>query len=114
MMDFKDPKLEQKMHQLGLRWQDFDEKFTRGGGKGGQKINKSTNTVLLKHLPTGLQVRVQKFRELWGNRLSAYRLLVAKIEDFQLGKDSPSALRLAKMRKQKKRRISKSKAKLET
>lgn len=105
MIDFKDAKLELKMGQLGLKWEQFEEKFVKGGGKGGQKINKSTNGVWLKHLPSGLEVRVQKFRELWGNRLSAYRLLVCKIETEKLGKLSPEAKRVAKLRKQKKRRV---------
>ena len=112
MMDFKDPKLEQKMQRLGLRWVDFEEQYVKGGGKGGQKINKSTNGVWLRHLPTGLEVRVQKFRELWGNRLSAYRLLVTKIEDLKLGKNSPAAKKLAKARKQKRRCARKTRDKL--
>jgi protein subunit release factor B len=113
MMDFKDPKLEQKMQQLDLKWADFQEKYVRGGGKGGQKINKSTNAVWLRHLPTGLEVKVQKFRELWGNRLSAYRLLVSKIEQLKLGKESTQSKKLAKIRKQKKRRARKTKEKLD-
>lgn len=103
-MDFKDDKLLAKMKALGLSWADFEEKFQKGSGKGGQKVNKSTNSVLLRHLPTGLEVKVHKFRELWGNRLSAYRLLVAKIEEQKLGKLSPQAKKREKMKKQKKRR----------
>lgn len=104
MIDFKDEKLVAKMKALGLRWEDFDEKFQKGSGKGGQKVNKSTNGVWLRHLPSGLEVKVHKFRELWGNRLSAYRLLVAKIEVQKLGKLSPQAQKREKLIKQKKRR----------
>lgn len=103
-MDFKDEKLLAKMKALGLKWEDFEEKYQKGGGHGGQKVNKSTNSVWLRHLPTGLEVKVHKFRELWGNRLSAYRLLVGKIEDLKLGNDSPRAKKLLRLRKQKKRR----------
>lgn len=100
------------MRQLGLTWDQFTEKYVRGGGKGGQKINKSTNAVWLRHGPTALEVKVQKFRELWGNRLSAYRLLVAKIEQLKLGKASAQSKKLAKIRKQKKRRARKAKSKM--
>lgn len=101
---FGDLKLAEKMARLGLELSDFEEKFVRGGGKGGQKINKSTNAVWLLHKPTGLDVKVQKFRELWGNRLSAYRLLVLKIEDLKMGKNSSRNKDIEKLRKQKKRR----------
>ncbi|MCC6643612.1 peptide chain release factor-like protein [Candidatus Peregrinibacteria bacterium] len=101
---FGDLKLAEKMQLLGLNLSDFEEKFVRGGGKGGQKINKSTNAVWLFHKPTGLDVKVQKFRELWGNRLSAYRLLVSKIEDLKMGKNSVRNQKIEKLRKQKKRR----------
>lgn len=103
-MDFKDDKLLKKMTSLGLKWDDFEEKYQKGGGKGGQKVNKSTNSVILTYLPTGASVRVHKFRELWGNRLSAYRHLVDRIEDESLGKKSPRNLKLQKRIKQKKRR----------
>ena len=110
---FGDLKLSEKMKKLGLNLIDFEEQFVRGGGKGGQKINKSSNAVWLRHKPTGLDVKVQKFRELWGNRLSAYRLLVDKIEDLRFGKDSSRNRELAKIRKQKNRRKRKTKSKLE-
>lgn len=92
------------MKTLGLKWEDFEEKFQKGGGKGGQKVNKSSNSVWLRHPASGLEVKVHKFRELWGNRLSAYRLLVAKIEEQKLGALSPAARRRQKLIKQKKRR----------
>lgn len=110
---FGDIKLSEKMQKLGLSLDDFEEQFVRGGGKGGQKINKSSNAVWLKHGPTGLDVKVQKFRELWGNRLSAYRLLVDKIEDLRMGRASSRNKELAKIRKQKSRRKRKTRLKLE-
>lgn len=100
------------MKNLGLSFDQFEEKISKGGGKGGQKINKSVNAVNLKHLPTGISVKVQKFRELWGNKLSAYRLIVGKIEDLKLGKNSSHNLKLLKLKKQKKRRQRKNKEKL--
>ncbi len=33
---------------------DLEERFIKGGGAGGQKINKTASAVQLVHLPTGL------------------------------------------------------------
>lgn len=32
---------------------DLQEQFVRGSGPGGQKTNKTSNCVVLKHIPTG-------------------------------------------------------------
>ena len=40
---------------------DLEEKFVRGFGKGGQKVNKTSNCVELKHLPTGISVKVGNY-----------------------------------------------------
>jgi len=37
---------------------DITEHFVKGGGKGGQKINKTSSCVVLKHEPTGVTVKV--------------------------------------------------------
>jgi len=34
------------------------EMFVRGGGPGGQSVNKTSNCVVLKHQPTGITVKV--------------------------------------------------------
>lgn len=38
---------------------DLEETFTRGHGPGGQSVNKSTNCCVLKHIPTGVAVKVR-------------------------------------------------------
>ena len=45
-----------KIVELEISMADFDEKFVRGSGAGGQKINKTNSKVQLTHTPTGLQV----------------------------------------------------------
>lgn len=57
-----------------------DEQFVKGGGKGGQKINKTANAVLLRYPPLGLAVRCQRERRRSLNRFIALRELVDKIE----------------------------------
>ena len=37
---------------------DIEESFVKGNGPGGQKVNKSSNCVVLKHKPTGIVVKV--------------------------------------------------------
>lgn len=56
---------------------------TRGSGKGGQARNKTSNAVQMRHLPTGITVRVESSREQWKNRQTAYRLLATKIVEWR-------------------------------
>ena len=87
------------IESLGVSLDDIEEKFICGGGKGGQKINKSTNTVQLKHVPTGKLVKYQKHRERSMNRILALRELLEK-----LNPDSRKNREIEKIRKQKSRR----------
>lgn len=98
--------------KLGISVGDIDEQFVRGSGAGGQKINKTNSCVQLRHGPTGIEVRVQKHREQSKNRLSAYKLLILKIDEAKRGKDSAFAQKIFKLRKQKNRRNRKAKEKM--
>tara|TARA_B100002003_G_C14001479_1_gene483448 strand:+ start:400 stop:798 length:399 start_codon:yes stop_codon:yes gene_type:complete len=98
--------------ELKIHPDDISEAFTRGTGPGGQKINKTSVCVELTHKPTGLTVRVQKHRQQSANRLSAYKLLISKIEEQKKGKESAKAKRIFKLRKQKKRRSKRAKEKM--
>ena len=42
---------------------ELEESFVRGHGPGGQSVNKTTNCVLLKHLPTGIVIKVMMMRK---------------------------------------------------
>lgn len=77
---FNDDALTKRMRKLGIREDDLQETFTRGTGAGGQKINKTSSTVVLRHLPTGLEVRCQRERLQSTNRLVAREELCDKIE----------------------------------
>lgn len=100
----KKNELEQRMQKCGLMEKDFEEKFVRSSGSGGQKVNKTSTCVYLKHIPTGLAVKVQKSRSQGLNRFYARRQLCELLENKMLGKDSPEAKRIEKTRKQKDRR----------
>lgn len=108
------PPLLEKAHKLDISAGDIQESFVRGSGAGGQKINKTSSCVLLRHLPTGTEVRCQKHREQSKNRLSAYKLLILKIEAQILGKKSALAQKIHKLKKQKQRRSKKAKEKILT
>lgn len=41
---------------------ELEEKFTRGGGSGGQAVNVTSNCVVLKHKPTGVVIKVTSRR----------------------------------------------------
>ncbi|MFA6090128.1 MAG: peptide chain release factor-like protein [Candidatus Woesearchaeota archaeon] len=78
----------EKIKDLEIYSNDIVEQFIRGSGHGGQKVNKTSSTVYLKHLPTSLEVKCQQFREREKNRILAYQLLINKIEDLKKGKES--------------------------
>lgn len=101
-----------KAERLGVLPQDIDEKFVRGSGAGGQKINKTNNCVWLRHEPSSTEVKCQRHRERERNRASAYKLLILKIEEEKLGKQSDMAQKVFKLRKQKKRRSRRAKEKM--
>jgi len=65
---------------LGVSPRDVEERFVRGSGPGGQKINKTSSTVCLRHRSTGIEVRCQRERSQAANRLLAWTELVSRIE----------------------------------
>lgn len=103
---------QKKAGELGINPGEISESFIRGSGAGGQKINKTNSCVLLKHLPTGIEVRCQKHREQSKNRLSAYKLLINKIETKIKGRQSAHAKKIFKLRKQKQKRSKRAKEKM--
>lgn len=100
---------------------DLQETFIRGWGPGGQKIvctpsrhnsrkyqliplhvqNKTSSTVQLRHLPTGLVIKCQTTRSRIQNRKIARRLLADKLDLIENGSESRIALREEKLRRKK-------------
>jgi protein subunit release factor B len=72
--------IEARLSALGVRPADVDERFVRGSGAGGQKINKTSSTVWLRHRPTGVEVRCQQERSQAANRELAWTDLCGKLE----------------------------------
>ncbi|MBU2483354.1 MAG: peptide chain release factor-like protein, partial [Proteobacteria bacterium] len=72
--------LKGRIARLRIDLRLIEEQFVKGGGKGGQKINKTASAVLLKYPPLGLIVRCQRERKRSLNRFLALRELVDEIE----------------------------------
>jgi peptide chain release factor len=108
----KEDALRLKMDALGIREGDLVEKFVRSGGKGGQNVNKTSNCVYLKHIPTGIEVKCQRERSQSINRFLARRILAEKIEAIKLGKESDEQARIEKIRRQKRKRSKRAKDKM--
>ena len=108
----KEQALAERMESLGIREADIVEKFIRSGGHGGQNVNKVATCVYLKHLPTGFEVKCQQERSQALNRFLARRILADKIESAIMGKQSAEEQRIAKIRRQKRKRSKRAKEKM--
>lgn len=86
--------------------QHIREAFSRGGGKGGQAINKNMSRCDLTHTPTSLLVRCQKTRSLEQNRVIAQRRL-ARLVDWHLRGEESAMGQEAAVRRRKKERAAK-------
>lgn len=71
-----------------LNDEDLEEKFVKGSGNGGQKVNKTSNRVVLTHLPTQIRVECQDTRSLQQNRKIARKRLQLKVDEFLNGENS--------------------------
>jgi protein subunit release factor B len=105
----KQSALAERMAALGIREEDLVEKFILGSGSGGQKINKTSSCVYLKHLPTGIELKCQRERSRELNRHFARRELCDRLDDIRLGRESARQQEMEKIRRQKRRRSRRSK-----
>lgn len=104
--------LEKRMKTLQLEERDLTEKFIRGSGSGGQKINKTNSCVFLRHEATGLEVKCQRTRSQKDNRYFARRLLCEKLEAQISQERSEKEKAIAKLKRQKRKRSKRAKEKV--
>lgn len=108
----KEKALREKMESLGIFESDIVERFVHSSGPGGQHVNKTSTCVYLKHLPTGIEVKCQQERSQAMNRFFARRILVEKVEEAALGRESAERKRIEKIRRQKRKRSKRAKEKM--
>jgi protein subunit release factor B len=108
----KEHALEARLQALHIDEEDLEETFIRSSGPGGQHVNKTSTCVRLLHRPTGLSVKVQQSRSQGLNRFLARRLLADRVEQQLRGAASAQAQQHDKIRRQKQRRVRRTKQKL--
>ncbi len=101
--------LQERMEALGIHEKDIEEKFIRSSGRGGQKVNKTSTCVYLRHIPTGIEVKWMRERSQSLNRFLARQELVRRIE--RLSGQGTTDLKIEKARKQKSKRRRRAKLK---
>jgi peptide chain release factor len=72
--------LTERMVRLGIRDSEFEERFARSSGPGGQNVNKVATAVTLRHRPSGINVTVQDSRSQAVNRKLAWERILDAIE----------------------------------
>ena len=102
--DAKWQQLRTRMLDLEISESDLEEKFIKGSGSGGQKVNKTASCVYLSHAKSGVSIKCQKTRSREDNRFFARRLLCEQVEHQTTGQMSQKEKMMAKIKKQKKRR----------
>ena len=99
----KNRKLHERMEALGIYEKDIEEKFIRSSGRGGQKVNKTSTCVYLRHIPTGCEIKCMKERSQSLNRFQARRELMRRVEK-RLGRLTPEDRTLDRVRRKKSKR----------
>lgn len=83
---------------------ELEESFIRSSGPGGQNVNKVETAVFLRHIPTGVVVKCQKFRSQEQNRKKARELLILELrrrEETGRGREVQQKEKIRRQRRQK-------------
>ncbi len=107
----KEQALLQRMKDLNICENDIEETFIRASGPGGQKTNKTSSCVSLRHIPTNIIVKCQRERSQALNRFLARRHLLDQIERMQNGSVKEENLRIEKIKNRKRKRAKRAKKK---
>lgn len=97
-------RIKELMAEASVFEEDIEESFILGGGPGGQKTNKTSNVVRLKHDPSGLNIRFGETRSREDNRWLARRALAEAILERENKRKSARRREAERKRRQKRRR----------
>lgn len=100
-----------RMRRIKVYERDLVERFIRGSGPGGQKVNKTSSCVQLRHITSGTEVKCQQSRSLMANRIRARNLICSILEDQERKRKERRKSELEKIRR-KNRQPSKRQKKL--
>ncbi|KAJ8675475.1 hypothetical protein QAD02_011261 [Eretmocerus hayati] len=67
---------------------DLEIQYVRGSGPGGQATNKTSNCVVMKHLPSGIVVKCHQTRSQAENKKLAVEILINKLDILINGEDA--------------------------
>ena len=93
-----------KMQARGISERDIEESFVRSSAPGGQNVNKVASCVCLRHRPTGMMVKCQKFRTQGRNRFWARQILLERIERRYKKEHQTKIQEREKLKRQKRKR----------
>ena len=100
-----------RMRKAKIYERDLIERFIRGSGPGGQKVNKTSSCVQLRHITSGIEVKCQDSRSLMANRIQARNLMCSIIKERERKRKARRRSELEKIRR-KNRKPSKRQKKL--
>lgn len=95
--------LTERLERMKIFEEDLEERFVLGSGSGGQKINKTSSCVYLKHLPSGHEVTCQETRSREKNRVIARERLCEHFEKKAEAEQLAAARDRARRRYQKRK-----------
>lgn len=95
--------LERRMAALAIHEDDLIEKFIRGTGSGGQKVNKTSSCVFLQYPPAQIEVKVQRERSREMNRFLAREEICERLEERAAKKKMAGKQAREKVRRQKRK-----------
>jgi peptide chain release factor 2 len=73
------PQIPEGDSEIVIPTEDIEFKAVRAGGAGGQKVNKTSSAVQIKHIPTGITVFSSQRRDQFQNKQAAMDILKAKL-----------------------------------
>ena len=101
-----------RMQSFDISEEDIQERFIKGSGPGGQKVNKTSSTVHLFHRLSGIEIKCQRTRSQALNRYYSRVRLCDEIEERLLGEKSRKEQAREKIRRQKRKRSKRAKEKV--